>query len=64
MAVDGINKWTPPWKAGGIPLVSARFHLSVENEQDDAERDDQTCLARPNSQARTGTGKYSFSLFS
>ena len=39
--------------------------LGVENEQTDAGRDDQTCLARPNSQAaRTGTGKYSFPLFS
>ena len=29
----------------------------VENERTDAERDVQTCLARPNSQARTGQGK-------
>ena len=28
IAVDGMNKWTPPRKAGGIPLVS----LGVENE--------------------------------
>ena len=37
---------------------------SREYEQADAGRDG--CLdhlARPNSQARTGTGKYSFSLF-
>ena len=38
--------------------------LSVENEQTDAGRDGQTCLARPNSQARTGTWKYLLSLFS
>ena len=35
MTVDGINKWTAPWKSGGIPLVSPRLSLSVENEQND-----------------------------
>ena len=40
-----------------------RFSLSMENEQADAGREGRTRLARPNSQARTGTGKYSFSLF-
>ena len=30
--------------------------MSVENEQADAGRDGRTCLARPNSRARTGTG--------
>ena len=34
------------------------------DEQADAGRDCRTRLARSNSQARTGTGKYSFSLFS
>ena len=34
------------------------------NEQADAGRDCQNRLSRPNSQARTGTGKYSFSMFS
>ena len=34
------------------------------DEQADAGRDCRTRLARPNSQVRTGTGKYSFSLFS
>ena len=43
--------------------VSSRFSLSV-NGQADAGRDGRTRLARPNSQAQTGTGKYSFSLFS
>ena len=38
--------------------------VSVENEQDDAGRDGRNRLARPNSQARTKTGKYSFFLFS
>ena len=45
-----------------MPGVSTRFSLSVENEQANAGRDCQTRLARPNSQARTGTEKYSFSL--
>ena len=40
------------------------FSLNVENEQADAGRNGRTRLARPNSQARTGTGKYSFSVFS
>ena len=39
-----------------------RFILSMENEQADAGRDSRTRLTRPNSQARIGTGKYSFSL--
>ena len=30
MSVDGINKWTPSWKAGEIPRVSTRFSLSME----------------------------------
>ena len=32
--------------------------MSVENEQADTRRDGQTCLAKPNSQARTGTRKF------
>ena len=59
MAVK-INKyWTPPRKSGGIPRVSTRFSLSVENEHTRAGRDGPTYLVRPNSQARTGTGKNS-----
>ena len=38
--------------------VSTRFSLSVENEQAGAGQDGRTRLARPNSQARTRTGKY------
>ena len=64
MADDGINIWTPPRESGGIPRVSTRFSLSVENDQVDAGRDGRTHLATPNSQARTGTRKYSLSLFS
>ena len=59
-----INKWTPPWKSGGIPCVSIIFSLTVENEQAESSRDGRNRLAKLNSQARTGTGKSSFSLFS
>ena len=41
-----------------------QFDLGVENEQAHAERDCRTRLARSYSQARTGTGKTRFSLFS
>ena len=64
MTYDGINKWTSPRKSRGIPQVSTRFSLNVDNEQTDAGQGGQTCLATPNSQARTGTGKYGLSLFS
>ena len=42
--------------------MCTRFSLkvSVEKEQADAGRNGRTRLARPNSWARTGTGKYSF----
>ena len=58
MVYGGIRQWTSPRTSGGIPRISTRFSLSVENKQTDAGRDGQTCLARLNSQARTGTGKY------
>ena len=42
--------------------MNIRFGLSVDNEQADAGRDGRICLARPNSQAQTGTsGEKSFS---
>ena len=34
-----INKRTPPRKSGGIPYISTRLSLGVENEQADAGRD-------------------------
>ena len=37
--------------------MSTRFRLGMENERADAEQDGRSRLARPNSQARTGTGK-------
>ena len=49
---------------GRDPIVSTRFSLSMENEQADVGRDGRTRPARPNSQARKKTGKYSFFLFS
>ena len=53
----GYNIWTPPRNSGGIPRVSTRFSVSIEDEQADKRRDIQTCLAKPNSQARTGARK-------
>ena len=65
MTYGDIDKWTPPRKSGGIPLVSTRFSLGVENKEANAGRDGRTSLARPCYQAllRTGTGEYLFSLF-
>ena len=53
----GKNIWTPLRKSGRIP--STRFSVSIENEQADKRRYSQTCLAKPNSQARTGARKFS-----
>ena len=55
MVYSGKNIWTPPRTSGEIPLISTRLSVSIENEQADTRRDGQTCLAKPNSQARTGT---------
>ena len=41
-----------------------RFSLDVENGRANAGEDGRTRLSRPKSQARTGTGKTTFSLFS
>ena len=64
MAYGGLNKWTTPWKLETIPRVSSRFSLSVEHGQADGGRDDRIRLPRPDSQARTGTGNKTFSMFS
>ena len=42
-------------KVGRNPVSSTRFSLRFKNEQADAERDGRTRVAKPNSQARTGT---------
>ena len=39
MTVGGKIKWTPPRKAGGIPRVSTKLSLSMENWQGDAGRE-------------------------
>ena len=39
LAVGGINKWTSPSKAGGIPRVSTISSQGVENEWAYAGRD-------------------------
>ena len=50
----------------GRNLVISKHQIQPEfgDEQADAGRDDRPRLARQNSQARTGTGEKSFSLFS
>ena len=48
-------------ESGRNPVSKHQIQLmSVENEQAVAGRDGRTRLARPNSQARTGTGKTHF----
>ena len=49
---------------GRNPVSKHQIQPEYGDEQADAGRDCRTRLARPNSQARTGTGKYSFFLFS
>ena len=43
---------------GRNPVSKHQIQSEYEDEQADAGRDCRTRLARPNSQARTGTGKY------
>ena len=54
MAVDSVDGR----RRGNREEPRDIFSLSVENEQADAGRDGRARLARPNSQARTETGKY------
>ena len=49
---------------GRNPISKHRIQPEYGDEHVDAGQDCRIRLARPNSQARTGTGKYSFSLFS
>ena len=51
---------TPPRNSGGMPQIKPTYG----DERADAGRDCRNRLTRPNSQARTGTGRYLFSLFS
>ena len=47
-------------KKKGSPRVSTTFSLGVKNEQADTGWVSQTCLAIPNSDARTGAGNTHF----
>ena len=65
MAYDGLNKqMDAAAELGRNPVIKHQIQSEHGGEQADAGRDCRTRLARLNSQARTGTGKYSFSLFS
>ena len=74
---DPINSGLARWRMVGLnkqmnaaaelgrnPVSKHQLQHKYGDEQPDAGRDCRTPLARPNSQARTGIGKYSFSLFS
>ena len=66
MAYGGLNKYmdAAAVELGKNPVVSKhQIQPEYEDEQADAGRDCRTRLARPNSEARTTTGKYSFPLF-
>ena len=49
---------------GRNPVSKHQIQLACGDAQADAGRDCRKRFARPNSQARTGAEKYSFSLFS
>ena len=49
---------------GRNPVSKHQIQSEYGDEQADAGRDGRTRLTSPNSQARTGTGDYLFSLFS
>ena len=64
MAYGGL-KMDAAAELGRNPASKFQIQPEYGDEQADAGRDDcRNRLARPNSQARTRTGKYSFSLFS
>ena len=65
MAYGGLKKkMDAAAELGRDPEIKHRIQPEYGDEQADVRRDCRTRLARPNSQLRTGTGKYSFSLFS
>ena len=64
MVYGGLNKHDAAAELGRNPISKHQFQPEYEDKQADAGRDCRTRLARPISQARTGAGKYSFSLFS
>ena len=64
MAYGGLNKYMDgAAELGRNPVSKHQIEPECGEEQADAGRDCRTRLARPDSQARTRTGKYSFSLF-
>ena len=65
MAYDGIDKqMDAAAELGRKPVSKHQIQPEYGDEQADSGRNCRTRLARPNSQARTRTGKYLFSLFS
>ena len=65
MACGGLNIYTDgAAELGRNPVNKRQIQPEYGDEQADARKDCRTRLARPNFQVRTGTGKYSFSLFS
>ena len=65
MAFGGLNiKMDAAAELGRDPVSKHQIQPEYGDEQADAGRDCRSRLARPNSQARTQTGKYCFSLFS
>ena len=58
MADDGLKKKMDAAAKLGRTPVKHQVQLEYGDGQADAGRDCQTRLARPNSQAQTGTGKY------
>ena len=65
MAYGGLKKYMDAAaELGRNPISKHHIHPEYGDEEADAGRDCRTRLARPHSQARTGTGKYSFPLFS
>ena len=65
MAYGGLNKQTDATvEIGRNPVSKYQIQPEYGDEQAGAGRDCRTRLAILNSQARTGTGKYKFSLFS
>ena len=64
MAYGGLNNYMDTAaELGRNPVIKHQIQPEDRNKQTDAGRDCRTRLARPNSQARTGTGECSFSLF-
>ena len=62
MTYGGLNKkMDAAAELGRNPVSKQQIQREYGDELADAGRDCRTHLARPNSQARAGTGKYSFS---